>query len=101
MLKYYGADPDFSLNGKVAVITGGAAGIGNATAAFFIRKGAKVLIADLSPETEDAAKALGDDCAFVCGNLLKTKLPQRNFLRRPCKSSADRYPGQLRGDCCA
>ncbi len=31
-----------------------------------------MLIADLSPETEDAAKALGDDCAFVCGNLLKT-----------------------------
>lgn len=31
MLKYYGADPEFSLEGKTAVITGGAAGIRNTT----------------------------------------------------------------------
>ena len=39
MLKYYGADTEFSLAGKVAIVTGGAAGIGNATATFFAKKG--------------------------------------------------------------
>ena len=39
MLKYYGADPEFSLKGKTAIITGGAAGIGYATAEFFAKKG--------------------------------------------------------------
>lgn len=70
MLKYYGADPEFSLEGKVAIVTGGAAGIGNATAAFFAKKGAKVLVADLSENTEAAAAELGADCVGVRGNLL-------------------------------
>lgn len=70
MLKYYGADTEFSLAGKVAIVTGGAAGIGNATATFFAKKGVKVLIADMSEKTEKAAAALGADCIGVRGNLL-------------------------------
>ena len=70
MLKYYGADTEFSLAGKVAIVTGGAAGIGNAAATFFAKKGVKVLIADMSEKTEKAAAALGADCIGVRGNLL-------------------------------
>ena len=36
MVSYHGADINFSLEGKTAVITGGAAVIGSATAQFFI-----------------------------------------------------------------
>jgi NAD(P)-dependent dehydrogenase (short-subunit alcohol dehydrogenase family) len=50
----------FDLTGKVAVVTGAAAGIGSAIAQRLVRAGAKVLIGDLTP-FEDEARAWGCD----------------------------------------
>ena len=69
MLNYYGADPEFSLEGKIALITGGAAGIGRATAQFFARKGVKVAIADLNPKADLIAKEYSDDCIGISGDI--------------------------------
>ena len=54
------------LEGKVAVITGGASGMGAATAELFIAEGAQVVIGDMQDEVgAEVARAWGDRGAFV------------------------------------
>jgi NAD(P)-dependent dehydrogenase (short-subunit alcohol dehydrogenase family) len=53
------------LSGKTAIITGGASGIGAATARLFVDEGARVLIADTQTERgEELARQLGDVAVF-------------------------------------
>ena len=44
------------LEGRVAIITGGASGLGRATARRFAEEGADVVLADLNPELGAQAK---------------------------------------------
>lgn len=54
------------LEGMVAVITGGASGMGEAAARRFVEEGARVVIGDLQAEKGRAvAASLGDACRFV------------------------------------
>ena len=81
------------LDGTVAVITGGARGIGGATAIKFAAEGAKVIIGDLleaeAAETLQAIRGAGGEAEFV-----KTDVTNEDQCRAMCQSAVDRF-GQL------
>ena len=53
------------LEGKVAIVTGGASGLGRASVELFVEEGAKVVIADVNDEQGEALAAeLGDAAVF-------------------------------------
>lgn len=59
---------------KVVIVTGGASGIGLATAKAFLTEGAKVVVADYSEEGQKVAddfNAQGYDCLFIKGDVAK------------------------------
>lgn len=54
------------MSGKVCIVTGGASGIGKATAEAMVREGAKVVITDVNEQLGRETEAeLGPDCSFV------------------------------------
>lgn len=65
------------LQGKVALITGGASGIGKASCLLFAREGAKVVVVDLKKEaaqaTVDEIKAAGGEARAFAADVSKAK----------------------------
>ena len=77
------------LEGKVAVITGGASGMGAATVRRFVAEGAKVVIADLQADKGAALAAeLGDAATFI-----ETDVGQEADVKAMIDLAVDRYGG--------
>lgn len=71
------------IENKVALITGGASGFGEATAILFAREKAKVILVDVDDtKGEEVAKKInqeGGDCIFVKGDVSKAVDVKRNI----------------------
>jgi 3-oxoacyl-[acyl-carrier protein] reductase len=66
------------LDGKAAIVTGSARGIGRATAELMVREGARVLINDLDAElAEQAASEIEGETAVFAGDLTKPGAAER------------------------
>ena len=66
------------LDGKAAIITGSARGIGRATAELFVREGANVLINDIDGDVaERAAGEIEGETAVFAGDLTKPGIPEK------------------------
>jgi len=77
------------LQTKVAIITGGAAGIGKVTAMRFAEEGAKVIICDVNEQGgQETAAALGPDAAFY-----KVDVTDRQAVQEWVDDVVDRYGG--------
>ena len=78
------------LDGKVAVITGGAGGIGQGAAKRFAAEGASVLIVDLAQEAlEEALRAIGSNRVSACAaDVTQAKDNERMF-----EVATERYGG--------
>jgi 3-oxoacyl-[acyl-carrier protein] reductase len=64
------------LDGKAAIVTGSARGIGRATAELFISEGAKVLINDIDGDiAEQAASEIDGETAVFAGDLTEPGVP--------------------------
>ena len=76
------------LSGKTAIITGGGAGIGRATAILFAKEGAKVIIADKATETGaetlDIIKDDGGEAMFI-----KVDISRSPDVRKMIKTTVD------------
>jgi NAD(P)-dependent dehydrogenase (short-subunit alcohol dehydrogenase family) len=78
-------DIDFSLKGKTAIITGGASGIGRATAEMFIKKGADVAIIDVNKDTVKIAAEISRDILAVRADITSTSEIDRAIEAVSCR----------------
>jgi 3-oxoacyl-[acyl-carrier protein] reductase len=66
------------MKGKVVLVTGGAAGIGQATALRFAEEGAKVVICDVNESVgQETLKSLGNEAAFYKVNVADRQAVQK------------------------
>jgi NAD(P)-dependent dehydrogenase (short-subunit alcohol dehydrogenase family) len=82
--------PRYELDGKLALVTGGARGIGFATARALLARGASVLIVDLDADTaEQAAAQLHDSRAVgIAGDVT-----DRSAMQRAVAAAVGRFGG--------
>ena len=82
------------LEKKVAVITGGASGMGLATVMRFLEEGARVVIADYNTETGNAALAAADGAGYRgLASFIRTDVASESDVEAMLQRALDEYGG--------
>ena len=76
------------LENKVAVVTGGATGIGEATAVLFCEEGARVALVDIDPGGEAMARRIGPAALFAHADISK-----EDDVRRAMRETEEKLGG--------
>jgi NAD(P)-dependent dehydrogenase (short-subunit alcohol dehydrogenase family) len=82
--------PSYDLNGKVALVTGAARGIGFETAKALVGRGASVVIVDLEAEAAAAAASLIDDDRAIG---LAADVTDRGAMQQAVSQAVERFGG--------
>lgn len=86
------------LDGKVAIITGAAAGLGEGIAEAYVKYGAKICMVDLSKDVEQTAQKLRDqyhgDIITYVGNVA-----DKNQMKEAVQKTVDVF-GEVNIACC-
>ncbi len=85
---------DLELGGHVAVITGGASGIGLACARGLAREGCRVALWDLAPNASQVATALGEECSVATFGLTVNVKDYRAIRAAVAETEAALGPAQ-------
>ena len=88
MLPYNDPASGEGLRGKTAVITGGAAGIGLASAEYLTGKGVNCLLMDLNEQVGEIARKLSPGNIGICGNVLDA-----DYRKRAVAEAEKRFGG--------
>ena len=84
---------DLQLAGRVVIITGGASGIGRATAGYFQREGARLVLADLQPAALATAVAELRAAGYTSDNLVRKSFRlQVMSSRAPFFNMSEKWP---------
>ena len=80
------------VQGKVAIITGGASGIGRATAATLVREGASVALADIDP---DGVQRVAEEITAAAGDAIgmQADASDKAAVERVVARAAERFGG--------
>ena len=77
------------IKGKVALITGGASGLGLATAEKLLAAGSKIMLVDLNEDNvKKASESLGDEAAYAIANVT-----DEDSVTECIKSTVDKFGG--------
>ncbi len=77
------------LDGKVAIVTGGASGIGRASALLFAQEGAKVVVADVDPKGREVAEEIAKSGGT--GTYVRTDVSKPEDVEALVREAVDAY----------